>query len=639
MRLLGRYRALIGGMALCLLFSPEHSHALAPLKNNFGFNAQNVKSLKLSNSFKVNLINLKEFRKRGFNSLKERIVKENQKINGIKVYGSKIINHYYGQAHLGRFEKKISETNLIQIPFVTATHAREVAKSNHEISNSKVELVVYPIEGSAILVWKVEEVAFDSRKIVFVNALTGEEVDSFNALTSIGAELAGVDSQGVNRDFIGKETENGFELFHEEYNVKTHKHKAGKVLPGEIVTSSNSFFDFSPAVDVHFYTSEIIRLLKDKFDRSGFDDDFGATNSTVHYVRSRDFYINAFWNGRQLVYGKGDNKTASDLSGALDVIAHEFSHALTEKTSKLIYRNESGALNEAFSDIMGTYFEYLIQPDQFDWKLGEDVWTPNEEGDALRYMNDPAKDKSSRDHYSTRYTGFGDNGGVHINSGIANLAFYLLSEGGSHPRRSDDISVNGVGIEKAIQIFYKAFTEFLSPSAKFQDARDATVYVALLESVDLAKEVHKAWLAVGVNGNEPKDENDEPDNPSDPNDPEQPKPVKVVETNSTVQAIPDRNSDGISSIIEVKDNVKKLKIHVEIEHTYIGDLYVRVESPYGQTYTIHRRVGGGRDNISKTVEINLPSSALSKGDWELKISDHAFFDTGSLNSWSIEYML
>jgi thermolysin len=185
------------------------------------------------------------------------------------------------------------------------------------------------------------------------------------------------------------------------------------------------------------------------------------------------------------------------MSGALDIVAHELTHGVTDYTSQLIYQNEPGALNEAFSDIMATSVEFYTQPGKADYLLGEDVVTP---GGGRSLQNPMAF--GDPDHYSIRYTGTLDNGGVHTNSGIANHAFYLAIEGGRHRLGA---TVQGVGAANRLQIervFYRAFTTFLTPSASFSQARAATVQAAReLYGAGSAAEtaVIQAWNAVGVN--------------------------------------------------------------------------------------------------------------------------------------------
>ncbi len=214
-------------------------------------------------------------------------------------------------------------------------------------------------------------------------------------------------------------------------------------------------------------------------------------------------YNNAYWNGSQMVFGDGDGSTFSPLSGALDVVAHELTHAVTENTANLNYSYESGALNEAMSDILGAATEEWIDGSisSNTWKIGEDIYTPGTSGDALRYMNNPTADGQSYDYYPERYTGSQDNGGVHLNSGIANLAFYLLSQGGTHPRGKTSVSVPAQGIVKARAVFYRALSVYMTSSTNFEGARNASAQAAQdLYGSGAYDSMHKAWDAVGVPG-------------------------------------------------------------------------------------------------------------------------------------------
>ena len=139
--------------------------------------------------------------------------------------------------------------------------------------------------------------------------------------------------------------------------------------------------------------------------------------------------------------------TFTSLSGGIDVIGHELTHAVTENSSDLIYQNESGAFNEAISDIFGTLVEFYDNRNP-DWEIGEDIYTPGQAGDALRSMSDPAK-YGDPDHYSKRYTGSSDNGGVHPTSGIINKQAYLLANGGTH----SGVTVTGIGKDKLGSIY------------------------------------------------------------------------------------------------------------------------------------------------------------------------------------------
>ncbi|MCA9686273.1 MAG: M4 family metallopeptidase, partial [Myxococcales bacterium] len=180
---------------------------------------------------------------------------------------------------------------------------------------------------------------------------------------------------------------------------------------------------------------------------------------------------------------------------------HEFSHAVTTHTAGLIYQGESGALNEATSDIFAAAVESFKGSTVSDvWHIGEDCWIASP--GFLRNMADPVSSNAGdKDYYPTRYTGNQDNGGVHWNSGIANLFFYLLSDGGTHPRNATNINVTGIGVTDAVKIWYRALTVYMTSSTNFAGARTATISAA----TDLFGagsqqniSVQDAWAAVGV---------------------------------------------------------------------------------------------------------------------------------------------
>jgi bacillolysin len=190
----------------------------------------------------------------------------------------------------------------------------------------------------------------------------------------------------------------------------------------------------------------------------------------------------------------------------LDVVGHEITHAVTEKTSALVYQNESGALNEAMSDVFGAAIEAVRDGSVSanTWNIGEECWTPATPGDALRNMADPAQ-YGDYDYWPTRYVGTSDNGGVHWNSGIANLAFKLAVTGGTHPRGKSTVNVPALSsnamtsIDMGAKIFYRANAQCLTAGATFQDAAGCTRDAAqALFGATAANAINEAWKAVGV---------------------------------------------------------------------------------------------------------------------------------------------
>ena len=278
-------------------------------------------------------------------------------------------------------------------------------------------------------------------------------------------------------------------------------------LPGTLKRGEGAVATGDAHIDQNYdHLGTTYNCYKTNFNRDSYNNAGAQLKSTVHHSTN---YVNAFWNGTQMVYGDGNNVDSGMLGKDLDVTVHELTHAVTDSESDLVYSNESGALNEGMSDIFAAYCESWTRAWATDadvWMIGEDIWTPATAGDALRYMANPTQDGSSTDYYPERYTGTSDNGGVHWNSGIANLAFKLLSTGGTHPRGKTTTNVTGIGVQKAGAIFYKANVDLMTASTNFAQAKTYTEQAATTlygaGSPELASTT-AAWTAVGVGGTTP----------------------------------------------------------------------------------------------------------------------------------------
>ncbi|WP_163992112.1 M4 family metallopeptidase [Pyxidicoccus caerfyrddinensis] len=284
----------------------------------------------------------------------------------------------------------------------------------------------------------------------------------------------------------------------EALNRRLHNLNHLTTLPGPVARTEGQAPVADPVINTNYnHLGTVYSCYSSLFGRDSLDNAGGILISSVHYSNN---YVNAFWNGTQMVYGDGDGVNASNLANSLDVTAHELTHAVTDNESDLIYSGESGGLNESMSDIFGAVCEWYgdgsgaVSPRH--WLVGDDVWTPSIPNDALRYMNDPVLDGSSLDYYPNYSSGVD----VHYSSGISNLAFYLLSQGGTHPRGKTTQVVAGIGIEKAARIFYKANADILLASSNFEAAKTATEQAATQLGYDAATvtSVGNAWKAVGV---------------------------------------------------------------------------------------------------------------------------------------------
>ncbi|MDR6789747.1 Zn-dependent metalloprotease [Sphingomonas sp. BE138] len=240
-------------------------------------------------------------------------------------------------------------------------------------------------------------------------------------------------------------------------------------------------------------------LFWEAYARNSIDDAGLPLDATVHYDRE---YDNAFWDGTQMVFGDGDGQLFNRFTIALDVIGHELAHGVTEKEAGLAYYGQSGALNESISDVFGSLVKQHLfgqTADQADWLIGAGLLTPAVKGVGLRSMKAPGTAYDDpvlgKDPQPADMAGFvrtnQDNGGVHINSGIPNRAFYLAAT-----------AIGGHAWERAGQIWYDALldpaTRANTDFAAFaQITRDVAARRYGADGAE-AKAVADAWATVGV---------------------------------------------------------------------------------------------------------------------------------------------
>jgi Zn-dependent metalloprotease len=281
--------------------------------------------------------------------------------------------------------------------------------------------------------------------------------------------------------------------------------KQGSTLPGTLVRKEGDPPVSDVAVNEAYDGSgETYDLYKDIYGRNSLDDNGLTLNSTVHYQVG---YDNAFWDGQQMVYGDGDEnlppaeRLFNRFTIAVDVIGHELTHGVTQFAANLAYWQQPGALNESISDVFGSLvkqFQLKQTADQADWLIGEGLFTSNVYGVALRSMkapgtayNDPILGKDPQPAAMKDYVNtVDDNGGVHINSGIPNHAFYVTS-----------VNIGGYAWEKAGMIWYKTLTQKLTSLSNFQSAADLTYAAAgeLYGANSLEQQaVRSGWAEVGI---------------------------------------------------------------------------------------------------------------------------------------------
>ncbi|MFK4413022.1 Zn-dependent metalloprotease [Bacillus sp. RC251] len=340
-----------------------------------------------------------------------------------------------------------------------------------------------------------------------------EQVESLKETkksNSISLTGTGKDDLGITRTFGISEQSNGkyalgdytkgqgIETYDVNYRDISFEEK---YYPGILATSTSTTFNDPKAVSAHFLATKVYDFYKDKYKRNSFDNKGNKVISVVHAWDSGETddpknWSNAFSanvnNVSMLIYG-------DSMVRAFDIAGHEFTHAVTSSESNLEFFGESGAINEALSDIMGTAIEKYINNGEFNWTIGE------QSGSVLRNMKNPSSINffdgvPYLDDYS-KYSDLNgeDNEGVHFNSSIINKVAYLIAQGGTH----NGVTVNGIGEDKMFDIFYYANTDELNMTSNFSELRLACLKVATnkygANSIEV-ETVQKAFDAAKIKG-------------------------------------------------------------------------------------------------------------------------------------------
>tara|TARA_B100000809_G_scaffold190766_1_gene189401 strand:- start:220 stop:3420 length:3201 start_codon:yes stop_codon:yes gene_type:complete len=346
-----------------------------------------------------------------------------------------------------------------------------------------------------------------SKQDVFIDAETGEIIHSYNKIHT--AEVTGSATtkySGIQSIQTDSTAATSFRL--REYNrgggIETYNMLEGTDYAAAVdfTDADNNWNNVNGqqdevAGDAHWAAEMTYDYFLSEHGRDSYDNMGAKLLSYVHYDAS---YANAFWDGVRMSYGDGDASSLTALT-SLDIGGHEIAHGVTQFSADLVYQDESGALNESFSDIFGTAIEFFADPANGDWLIGEDI---DLVGNGLRSMIDPNSDGDPDTYFGTNWAPLGgaDNGGVHSNSGVQNHWFYLLSDGGIGTNDNGDAyNVTGLGIDIAAAIAYRNLTVYLTQSSEYIDARNGAIQAARDLYGNCSNEVvqtSKAWAAVGV---------------------------------------------------------------------------------------------------------------------------------------------
>jgi bacillolysin len=470
-----------------------------------------------------------------------------QFVGGVRVFGADVARQVNGGITESIFGQVYSADGFDARPSLSEDDARAIfgrlSSAGMLPATRQVELVVLPQDdGSLALAYRAHVWSAQGWMHTFIDARTGEIAHQYNDMQTQSAVGSGTGVLGdrkkisvrhmsdrfVADDMLRPPTLTTYDAGGDYRLAERWLYAGLSPTLADAASDTDNVWTDAASVDAHTYLGWTYDFYAKRFGRRGIDDRDGPIRALTHPIaRSAaytapaalgDYFVNAFWcpgcgpNGKgMMMFGEGlpddlvllNGQSVDYLSGALDIIAHELTHGLTDYSSQLIYERESGALNESFSDIIGTSTEFYFQESgsglrQADYLIGEDVFRPG----GVRSLANPGV-FNQPDHYSARFLGGEDFGGVHRNSGIPNHAFYLAIEGGVN--RTSGIRVDGVGAANREQVekaFYRAFVYMLHSNARFTTARAATIQAATDlygASSSAVRAITQAWTAVGVN--------------------------------------------------------------------------------------------------------------------------------------------
>jgi bacillolysin len=461
-------------------------------------------------------------------------VRLDQHYKGIPVYAGEVIVHLNelgeGESFNGTYYK-ITE-NINPVPAISAQSAIEKVSAHlgkgtplRPLTTLEKRLVQHEQPHATLCVYQAKGLVkrhllayhvvycptVQERWEYFVDASTGTVIHRFESICSVDgpATATGTDLNGISRTVNTYQKGTAFFMV----DISRAMYKAvGSTLPDEPIggiltvdmnntfgaaqsvqhaTSTNNVWSTAnqtKALSAQFNAGIAYEYYLTKHSRNSID---GAGSTIISIINVPDEtglgLDNAYWNGKAIFYGNG-NAAFKPLAGAIDVAGHEMTHGVVQSTANLEYQGESGAINESMADVFGSMM------DPADWLIGEDVVKPGAfPSGALRSMSDPHNGGTSFSspgyqpkHKSEAYTGTEDNGGVHINSGIPNHAFYKYAQ--------------AITPDKAAAVFYKALTDYLTKSSQFVDLRLAVVKAASDLYGAASNEVTQAGLAFDAVG-------------------------------------------------------------------------------------------------------------------------------------------
>ncbi len=432
-----------------------------------------------------------------------------QSINGWPVIGGTLILHTDKTGNVLRYtgdsytDQPLAQQALVDLERATRRVHRVLPKA--ELVEARLVYVdrLYPVvSGYLRLAYELEmlDEQAQNRELVYVDALTSQVLARTPLVMHATVPGTGESTYYGNVTFdVEQVSASHYELRDDLRGLEvTSVTSSGiPVSPSPHFTASN--YGRAMAVDVFYGMNRFYDLLLDRFGWAGVDGNGEEFQATVD--DGEHSFVNAYWNGTIARFGGGDCHYQPLTT--LDVVGHEFAHGITQRTSNLIYRGESGALNEGFSDIYGKALELIEQPDQFTWDLGN-RFAASPYARKFRSMEDPTRHGNPRVYQGDLWH---DGAGVHTNSGPLGHWFYLLVEGGSGTNElGTSYNVLPIGVEDAFAIAFATNRNYLTEASTYTDAYQGSLLAAASlfgSSSPQYRNLEEAWAAIGLPASNP----------------------------------------------------------------------------------------------------------------------------------------
>jgi len=436
--------------------------------------------------------------------------KYQQFYKGLEVINSQIIVHSENDVIMSAFGNLVIDIELDVTPKVSSSSAERISRSGcfkeYDLNDSdefdfEIDLSIYNDQSyKSSLVYQVECHSHNNhvRHMYIIDAVSGVVLDDYSMICGLGIPAQGLTTfYGMQDIIVDSLSPEQFELYDPERNIRTITNINS--VNQNIYSNDNTWIldednGGTSAIDVHYGAIQTYKFFKENFDYEGMDNAGLPVKSVVQLGGGASFN-NAFWNGRNMSYGSGDCNNNPTTS--IDVVGHEYMHAVTEFTSGLNYNgDESAGLNEGLSDIFGKAIEYEYQVEGFGWKMGGKL-AKNENGIRIRNLEDPWEYENPK-YYEGQYYDFGP----HNMGSVLGHWYYLLVEGGIYSNEvGEAYDLTPISRDDAIQIIFNAMTQYALPSSGYRNV----VTFTQLSAVELFGEnsvqhnaITEAWKAVGL---------------------------------------------------------------------------------------------------------------------------------------------